>query len=1365
MKTRYTLLYILTALLSIFSAQTSQAQVTQDALYIYRNDGGFNGFYYADIERIEYSKIDTLGVEQADYVVQEIYALDTLYRIPISAIDSVTFVTPETVYKEDVVHTTESKLWDYVIDSDTATVLVLAANTPTALIPKAGDKIVTTKSRDHLPIGFYGRVVSVENGTAGITVKCETPDLTELFDQWVCKAAARTDDPSDQARSKMLWDENAAEFTLPLYEISNTVDLTNLSYGLSDEWSVTGTGYLSYGLRDVLTLRVFLAIRPILGINFDYVTRMEKTSWFDLNIKGGVSGTFDMKANATWTPIPDTPFAVETEAGFSVGASGETELKIHRLNVTSDYGMMQYNDCFYDELRESAVTSTHLLTNEEETSFTGTLTFTAGPYFFSCLSLGKKEIAAVGTRYDAGLKATVSAELKMVDYLLATMPSLLPAYMILDPTPLYDYLNRDGSVTFGPFCTGKLWGNIGPWKKEVEMFEVTTPWKVDGGLVPEFKNTEITFDENKVPTASVELRRPALLYPPVGFAAYYTKSGKQLGKTLWFTDKYKESELKNYSMQLPKFGGGKEVTVYPTVKLLRLYELLASPYASYTVPAEMTVKPNMIETTCDPIEERFTVTDNLDHKEDKYERTATIEFGENVKPWFDGTWDGDDYIVNISRNDSIADRKAEITITTFNKDESIKLEQIVTVKQEAPESKFSVKPDKLEVPGYSKDFQAGQLTQKLTIVYPRTANVSLTSSDESWLKIDTDWLEKKDDGLNITATRNIRILPNPSLENKREGTITIEMQGDGSSESKTVTVIQSALNLKVELEPDEITLSSQEKAGAEYSEKQTVSINRDPFDEYLAKAVKSEEATPSEDWLEASVKKNNIELRAKANPNEEERTATVKYTITMTDGSSLTQTLKVTQQKFVLIPPFTVSPETIRFSADGGELTVSLIGDDVDRIKEVDFHSLKWVGGGGMHKSLTIVAQPNPNEEERIGNVDIYAYMTDGSVSQISKLIYQDGKGGSSDPNPTPDGDNSLFNYITIVAYAKANMSDDEGTDYDVENPIQTAGAFNFTPENSNCTLTEYGNTVHIECQGYRKDATGGGGRASLSFDIDKSTKTIKNLQYSQDIHSTMSTFMPTPYGVVDIDILTEGHMKFSLGSFPIQTYSSTYKEARSTEASGLVFTSYDNYADVTGTYSDDTPSTTVKMYYEYVSDPSNSVELCISAKTGELALEWPSEEVMKSLEDGGMPVNEGSTPPKTEGTYLLSPLSVVADNQGVGEELSNFSGMVVKFSDHQGDRLKFDYYIMVGDEASVPFEEETALIQGDGQSFSVCVPYRGEEDSAFILSGTFTNGEVQNLHFASTPMKTSGKYLIMKDGDGKSEKTTWAPAPPEDDE
>ena len=35
----------------------------QDAFYIYQNDGHFDGFFYDQVQKITYSKLDTLGIE------------------------------------------------------------------------------------------------------------------------------------------------------------------------------------------------------------------------------------------------------------------------------------------------------------------------------------------------------------------------------------------------------------------------------------------------------------------------------------------------------------------------------------------------------------------------------------------------------------------------------------------------------------------------------------------------------------------------------------------------------------------------------------------------------------------------------------------------------------------------------------------------------------------------------------------------------------------------------------------------------------------------------------------------------------------------------------------------------------------------------------------------------------------------------------------------------------------------------------------------------------------------------------------------------------------------------------------------------
>ncbi len=51
---------------------------SQDATYIYRNDGQFHAFFNNDVDSILYSNIETLGIHHDDFVVKEIYALDSI---------------------------------------------------------------------------------------------------------------------------------------------------------------------------------------------------------------------------------------------------------------------------------------------------------------------------------------------------------------------------------------------------------------------------------------------------------------------------------------------------------------------------------------------------------------------------------------------------------------------------------------------------------------------------------------------------------------------------------------------------------------------------------------------------------------------------------------------------------------------------------------------------------------------------------------------------------------------------------------------------------------------------------------------------------------------------------------------------------------------------------------------------------------------------------------------------------------------------------------------------------------------------------------------------------------------------------------
>ena len=114
--------------------------LAQDAFYIYRNDGDFDGFFSDEVVRMGYSKIVFNGFEHDHYVVQEVETKDSLYRIPLACIDSIGFVQPavkfaphfRNIVKDGLIYHLEfvsiKTGWMYVWNS-----------VPDALVPKVGD--------------------------------------------------------------------------------------------------------------------------------------------------------------------------------------------------------------------------------------------------------------------------------------------------------------------------------------------------------------------------------------------------------------------------------------------------------------------------------------------------------------------------------------------------------------------------------------------------------------------------------------------------------------------------------------------------------------------------------------------------------------------------------------------------------------------------------------------------------------------------------------------------------------------------------------------------------------------------------------------------------------------------------------------------------------------------------------------------------------------------------------------------------------------------------------------------------------------------------------------------------------------------
>ena len=154
---------------------------SQEAFYIYRNDGDFNGFFYDEVVEMRYSKIALDSTEREQYVTYEVALADTTYRIPLAAIDSISFQQPEIIFNPQLRHMDLLEMTPYITARDSQT-LTFSNELPTSLMPQIGNVLIGFTGILEED-GFGGRVTSVTS--SGNSIIVETDELTKMSDIFV----------------------------------------------------------------------------------------------------------------------------------------------------------------------------------------------------------------------------------------------------------------------------------------------------------------------------------------------------------------------------------------------------------------------------------------------------------------------------------------------------------------------------------------------------------------------------------------------------------------------------------------------------------------------------------------------------------------------------------------------------------------------------------------------------------------------------------------------------------------------------------------------------------------------------------------------------------------------------------------------------------------------------------------------------------------------------------------------------------------------------------------------------------------------------------------------------------------------------
>lgn len=593
------------SLLFVTLALSGMAQTIGDAFYVYRNDGMINTFFRSDVDSIGYSYYDADSLLYDEIVMQVVYTPDSIYQIPLATVDSVSFVTPETKYKPNVVKL-EGTIRDYIIGSDSLTVY-FRSNTPYGLLPNIGDKLVTTEMSKVFEGGFLGQVETIAQTNDTIILKCNMIGLDEVFEYFYYSNSYEQPQATNRRRA-LSWN---GSFSPGPFDYSLTNHLKAWLQPVDCPWKVTPK--YDVKISPSFHSKGSIIVHPIKGVVINLDIKQQTAISQDIAMTGSISVSQPILKTG---PIPLTaivPFVwVYGEFGLSIGA----KMKVSMEQYWSQ--SLSYNIHYEASYLPALAIATSIpklsingvnLTSEHSGKCLVEGSISGGIYGEVGIALLEKHVASTGFRLEGGLKLVGNAMIYDSD----TQQSLFT-------TSLYDKLESSDNH-LKAFCSvglearlihaGKAGLNV--FSKEWEL----TKFK----LVPNFTNTTLERSSaNPGYLSATTMATGGAIFPcNLGFRLFEGNEDNSVrgtknvsywsltNKTETFSDSFEaQSSLKGY-------------TVYPTVDMGLNFEMIANPSAE--------LKTDMIPITLD-VESVSQTTAKVCGKIEGHEYLdGTIKFG------------------------------------------------------------------------------------------------------------------------------------------------------------------------------------------------------------------------------------------------------------------------------------------------------------------------------------------------------------------------------------------------------------------------------------------------------------------------------------------------------------------------------------------------------------------------------------------------------------------------------------------------------------------------------------------------------------------------------------------------------------------
>lgn len=582
-------------ILLVFTLNT-MAQTIGEAFYIYRNDGEFNAFFRDEVDSISYSNYDTDSLYYDEVVTQLVYTADSLYRIPLAVIDSVSFVQPIPIY-EDNVKELSGDIIRY-IQSVGEMSITLLNNTPNDMLPKIGDKLVQLGFTRVYPNGFLGQVASIDNNMDGITISCDSINISDVVKRFYGVYRIHGSDNSSVRLQEGLFGEDEVIFSKTFHPqaiipIDVNLDVTSIKKEGLFKLKDMEVGSLKLGgacgmsmdfIPKTIDVKVTYAKDVFINLFEQYHATI--ITDFDIDCDVRVAGVFDGELKTPFegeVPIPAIPgitfylnpgAKLELRGEFGASTTYKQRSGSHKVDIKC-YPIPAVNSFGISPLL--SIVKQRLTLGENSSQWRYATGFVEAKYcLFAEVGFGivNSKIMKIGGEFEFGEKLALEVSGNSDDWTESEWN-----------TNFYDRTYETNKITLASYASA--YGVIGALDDRLKLAaggEVLVQGKTtERSLFPTFHDVTLTSASGKPSLANSTVQIDGNCLFPIRYGlTLFNEDGIKLQTKFANTPYTTKKDEYSFQASFSNIERGKVYSVYPTIQMFGK-NVLASPKAEMQI--------------------------------------------------------------------------------------------------------------------------------------------------------------------------------------------------------------------------------------------------------------------------------------------------------------------------------------------------------------------------------------------------------------------------------------------------------------------------------------------------------------------------------------------------------------------------------------------------------------------------------------------------------------------------------------------------------------------------------------------------------------------------------------------------------------